>query len=130
MSKVHAEDYYLRVLFEKTKISEIMKTQAPVIHEFEDCSKAHRMFVTDHLSHIIIIDDNNEVVGLISPKFLYRAQSPTKVMEGQVVNLRQDIREVQRSSRLQRTWTVMQLRGLGSWRRKIIAEPLEVGSQK
>lgn len=79
MRSSHAEDFYIRKLFEKAKIKEIMKTDVVKIREEDALSDAQERFVSTGISHLLIVDQHNKLTGLITPKYLYKAISPRKV---------------------------------------------------
>ncbi len=80
MANISGEDYYLKVLFEKTKIKDVMTTPVVTIHENDEVSEAQMKFVNNHISHLIVVNTENKLVGIISQKYLYKTQSPRKII--------------------------------------------------
>ncbi|MCB9758040.1 MAG: CBS domain-containing protein [Candidatus Omnitrophica bacterium] len=78
----YAEDFYVRVLLKKVKLSDVMTS--PVVSVSVDmpfrnlvqCFQEHR------IRHIPIVNSNNEVVGLMSQRDLYKIQPPHKNQDG------------------------------------------------
>lgn len=64
--------------FKTTTIQEIMKKPEITIQEDDNFSAAQRYFTTYRLTHLCVVKGNNELVGVLSQKYLYKAQSPRK----------------------------------------------------
>jgi len=75
------EDYYIRVLFEKVKLREVMTVPVITINEEEDFSLAEEIFLKNNIFYLPVVDKNNKLSGLISHKYLYKTQSPRKMIE-------------------------------------------------
>lgn len=84
MGVSHAEDFYIRKLFEKARIKEIMRTDMVKIHESDDLSQAQEKFIKEGITHILVVDKNEQLTGLLSPKYIYKAISPTKFAVGKM----------------------------------------------
>jgi len=71
-------------LFEKVfgviKVKDLMRSPAITIGETEDLSWAIVKFKNHSISHLVVINDEEAVVGILSPKYIYRTQSPRKIM--------------------------------------------------
>src|SRR3990167_3906126 len=66
-------------LFERVKISNVMSK--PVTINFKDTlSNAKLKFNNHNISHLIVVDDGGKLEGILSPKYLYKAQSPRKII--------------------------------------------------
>lgn len=79
MSNIEETRPYLRKLFQNVKVGDVMMTPAISIHETDNFSVAQEKFVDQHLTHICVVNDAGHLVGLISQKYLYKAQSPRKI---------------------------------------------------
>jgi len=78
-----SEDYYLRVLFHKFKVGDLMSSSFVTISDFESLERAQELFVRTGAYHLVVVDDDNLLVGMISKKYLYRTRSPRKVLAGE-----------------------------------------------
>ena len=70
----------LKSIFEGMKIKEIMTTPVVTVKEDDELSLAQMKFVNNHINHLVVVNSDNQVVGLLSHKYLYRTQSPRKVV--------------------------------------------------
>ena len=77
----HSEDFYLKKLFENIKIREVMKTPVVTVYEDDELSAAEQMLVQHSLSYLPVVNHAKEVVGLLSQKYLYKAQSPRRILK-------------------------------------------------
>jgi len=64
----------------KIKLSKIMVTRIVKIREDEDLSLAQIKFSNHSVTHLPVVDSDNQVVGLLSRKYLYKTQSPRKII--------------------------------------------------
>ncbi|HBR15335.1 MAG TPA: hypothetical protein DD723_07320 [Candidatus Omnitrophica bacterium] len=80
MNMEHPTESYLKVLFEKIKIKDIMTTSFITIHEDARFSEAFEKFRDHHISHLLVIKGAKRLVGILSQKYLYKAQSPRKIL--------------------------------------------------
>jgi acetoin utilization protein AcuB len=71
---------YLKVLLETTKLKAIMKTPVVTIREDEDFSQAQIKFLNNHTSHLLVVDHDHKLVGVVSQKYIYKTQSPRKIV--------------------------------------------------
>lgn len=69
-----------RQTFNATKIKDVMRSPVVTIHEDEDLSVAQIRFLNHHISHLLVLDRQNKLTGIISQKYLYKTQSPRKIM--------------------------------------------------
>jgi len=88
MKLEHSEDYFIRILFNKIIIEKVMKTPPVTIYEMDDLSVAEEKFVTNSISHLIVVNREGKLRGLLSPKYVYKTQSPKKRMQGEVLQPR------------------------------------------
>ena len=70
-------------LFKKLRIKDIMVTPVFTIFEEDGVSEAHEKFIAHGISYLCVVDHSDRLVGIISRKYLYRAQSPLKIIDGQ-----------------------------------------------
>ncbi len=80
MVKHYSEDYYIKVLFDKMKVSELMVKSVPTVGEYDDLSSAQAKFLNKKIPYVFVVDKKKKLVGLLSQKYLYKAQSPRKVI--------------------------------------------------
>jgi len=81
----YAEDFYIRSLLNKVKIHEIMTTPAISLNFEKPFQEVIKIFQNQRIRHLPLVDKNQEVVGIISQRDLYKLQPPHKNEEGQWV---------------------------------------------
>ena len=81
----HTENYYLKVLLKKTKVSEIMTSPAVTVRVDQPFRNIPKLFTQHHIRHIPVVDDRQRLVGLLSQRDLFRIQPPKKTLEGELV---------------------------------------------
>ncbi len=79
----HSEDYYLKVLFRETKISEIMTAPAVTVRLDQPFQEIPKLFEAHHIRHLPVVDANKRLVGLLSQRDLFRIQPPRRTPEGE-----------------------------------------------
>lgn len=67
-------------ILKTTKVASIMQRKVITVHEDDPLSVVHNTFVANGLTHVIIVNEANQVSGLISQKYLYKTHSPRKIM--------------------------------------------------
>ncbi len=78
----HAEDYYVKVLLKKVKLSEIMSSSIISVRQDAHFSEVAEKIIRNKIRHLPIVDEENKLVGLISERDLYKIQSPHKLEDG------------------------------------------------
>jgi len=73
------KDFNLDVL-KMTKLKMVMDKHVVTVNAEDEFSLVHVKFTSDHVTHLVVVDGENHVVGLISQKYLYKTQSPRKVV--------------------------------------------------
>jgi len=68
-----------------------MEVPAPCINETDSLVLAYRMFKEKRLTHIMVVNDEKKLVGLISQKYLYKTVAPKKVIPGEELEIRPGI---------------------------------------
>lgn len=84
MSISFDEDVHLKRLLEKASAKDIMNPSPAVIKESADLAEAQIMFQEQKVSHLLVSNNKNILVGIVSPKYLYKTHSPRKIL-GDVV---------------------------------------------
>ena len=59
------------------KIESLMSTKLVTLHLDDDLSKAKDVFDTYNIHHILILDDENKLAGVITDRDLFKHLSPT-----------------------------------------------------
>lgn len=90
MSIINECKPYWAKLCRTVKIDEVMMKPAISVREDDDFSSVQEKFVKNHLTHVCVTDNHGKFVGLISQKYLYKAQSPRKIIGGDI-EYKQDI---------------------------------------
>lgn len=75
-----SSDLSLKMLFQCTALKDVMKRPADTVNEDEDFSVAYELIIKNHLTHLCVVDESGHVVGILSHKYAYRAQSPRKIL--------------------------------------------------
>ncbi len=76
MESKYSESFYIKNLFNKIKVDEIMMKKFIFIHEDDRFSLVEEKLREFNIRHLPVIDDNNKLVGIITQRDLYRIQSP------------------------------------------------------
>jgi acetoin utilization protein AcuB len=71
----------LKKYLQETKVTEIMKKNVVTIFEYDDMSDAEEKFIHNKISHLIVVDHDNKFLGLVSQKYIYKTQSPRKIIK-------------------------------------------------
>lgn len=69
-----------REILKKTKIKTIMSKHVVTINAEDEFSKVHIKFMSDRVTHLVVVDNEDRVLGLVSQKYLYKTQSPRKIV--------------------------------------------------
>ncbi len=80
MENKYSEDYYIKVLFNKLLVRDLMTTRIATVGEFDDLSSAQSKFLSKKMPYVFVVDKSQRLVGLLSQKYLYKAQSPRKMI--------------------------------------------------
>jgi len=75
----------LKTIFENILVSEIMKKKPITIYSDQEVSEAQEMFTNHMLSHLLVIDREQQLIGLLTQKYLYKAQSPRKFLTNDIL---------------------------------------------
>ena len=67
-------------LIKSTKIKTIMISPVHVVGDRDNLSKAQKIFSDRRINHIPVVNDEGQLVGIISHKYLYKTLSPRKFM--------------------------------------------------
>lgn len=71
----------LRDILTRIKVKDVMTTPVVRIHQNDKMSKAEEIFVEKGVYYLPVVDDDRNLVGVITQKYLYKTQSPRKIME-------------------------------------------------
>lgn len=71
-------------IFQNVKTKDIMKQPVVTIREDEDFSKVQELFLKHRITHLCVIDSRRQLVGIISQKYLYKTQSPRKIISDEM----------------------------------------------
>ena len=78
----HSESFYLRKLFEKVKVKEVMVEDPITIDVNEPFSHVEEKFGAHQIRHLPVIDKDEILVGLMTQRDLYRIQPPRILEDG------------------------------------------------
>jgi len=78
----HSEDYFVKVLLQKAKVSEIMAS--PVISILADApfSEVEEKFRFNRIRHLPVVEKDGQLCGIITQRDLYRIVSPRRLEDG------------------------------------------------
>lgn len=93
----HPEDYYIRVLFKKTKIQEVMTSPAVSVRAHEPFQKVVALMEEKHIRHMPIVNDQGQLIGLLTQRDVYKIQSPRKLEDGHWYYDKEDLARVKLS---------------------------------
>lgn len=82
MRLTRSEDYYIRILFQKTKIREVMTTPVVSVRADEPFHKVVTLMQEKSIRHIPIVNEGGQLVGVLSERDVYKIQSPRKLDDG------------------------------------------------
>lgn len=71
----------LKNLLKSTKLKEIMGTDVIKVSVDDPFSKVEELFINHGITHVMVVDYTNKLVGLISQKYVYKTQSPRKYID-------------------------------------------------
>ena len=72
-------------ILRKMRLKDVMDTKVITVSEDDDLAIAHDKFIVHGVFYICVTDSDEKLTGLLSHKYLYRAQSPRRIIEGQNV---------------------------------------------
>lgn len=78
----YTEDFYIRSLFNKVKLKEVMTSPAIAIHADAPFREVVKFLGEKKIRHLPVVNSQNEVVGLITQRDLYKIQPPHKNEDG------------------------------------------------
>ena len=78
----HAEDFYIRALLMKVKLAEVMTSPSISVHANAPFRDVVKLLHERRIRHLPVVNSNNEVVGVISQRDLYKIQPPHKNEDG------------------------------------------------
>jgi len=70
---------FFKLFLGRTKVKDIMRTPVITVDQDEDCSAVEEKFVRHQIYYLPVVDSEGKLAGLISHKYLYKAQSPRKM---------------------------------------------------
>ena len=74
------EKNILKVFLDDIPVREIMTIKPLKVFEDDGLSIVEQKFVHNNASHLVVIDNENRLTGIISHKYLYKTQSPRKMI--------------------------------------------------
>ena len=70
----------LKMALKSIKIRDVMKTPVITIYEDDELSIAEEKFTVHGIAYLPVVDHSNQLVGLVSQKYLYKTQSPRRII--------------------------------------------------
>jgi CBS domain-containing protein len=77
-----AEDYYIKILLRQVKLKDIMTCPVKSLNRKEPFSNVVKFFNDYNIRHLPIVNDQGQIVGLITQRDLFKIQSPKKLLDG------------------------------------------------
>ncbi len=62
------------------QVKELMSIKISTIEEFDDLSVAMSKFLNKKIPYVFVVDKEKKLIGLLSQKYLYKAQSPRRII--------------------------------------------------
>lgn len=85
------EKNLLKLFLDDVRIDEIMSKDIIYVFEDDSLSIVQEKFIHNNISHLVVLErDTNKLTGVVSRKYVYKAQSPRKII-GQEVNYARDV---------------------------------------
>ena len=84
MSKARPEEAYIEQLLGQVPVKELMNESYASVEEEGSLSDVQLKFVAHRTFYVIVINHENQLVGLISQKYLYKTQSPRRLINPDV----------------------------------------------
>ena len=76
------EDYYVKILLNKLKLSEVMTSPVITVKEDAALHVVADKIQNNGIRHLPVVDENNKLVGLMTERGLYKIQSPRWLEDG------------------------------------------------
>jgi len=77
------EGYYLKILFQETKIKDIMTPDPVYIKASDRFSLVPEKFAKHNIRHLPVVDEKKRLIGLITQRDLFRIHPPRLSEEGE-----------------------------------------------
>ena len=74
----------IQKFFGVIKVSDVMNKEVVSVRQDADGSQVQEKFIRYKVNHIIVTDGYGKLVGLVSRKYLYKTQSPRKIMQEEI----------------------------------------------
>jgi len=91
MNKMATRYQATRQLLWNVHVEDIMTSPVRRVSEDANLGEVQELFTREGMSHVCVVDQNARLIGLISSKYLYKAQSPQRVMTGVVADREEQI---------------------------------------
>jgi predicted transcriptional regulator len=75
---------FIQKFFGNIKVSDVMSDEVISVRQDAEGSEVQEKFIKYKVNHIVVTDGYGKVVGLISRKYLYKTQSPRKIMQEEI----------------------------------------------
>ncbi|HPN87918.1 MAG TPA: CBS domain-containing protein [Candidatus Omnitrophota bacterium] len=75
---------FIQKFFGNIKVSDVMNKEVISVRQDAEGSEVQEKFIRYRVNHIVVTDGYQKVVGLISRKYLYKTQSPRKIMQEEI----------------------------------------------
>ena len=71
---------FVQSLFEQTSIKDVMTRKTVTVYNDWRFSDVVMKFLKERVTHVVVVNRNHTYVGIISQKYIYKAQSPRKIV--------------------------------------------------
>ena len=82
MELKHSESYYIKVLLNRVKLEDIMTKKVISVNEYDRFSLVEEKLREFRIRHLPVVDFTGKLVGIVTQRDLYRAQSPRRLDDG------------------------------------------------
>ena len=78
----YSEDYYVRILLNKVKLSEVMTSPVISVKENAPFHEVADKIQRNKIRHLPVVDKDDRIIGLMTERDLHKIQSPRKLEDG------------------------------------------------
>ena len=84
MNFKNSDVLFIQKFFGDIKISDVMSKEVISVRQDAEGSEVQEKFIKYKVNHVVVTDGYGKVVGLVSRKYLYKTQSPRKIMQEEI----------------------------------------------
>jgi CBS domain-containing protein len=89
-----SEDYYLKILLKETKLKDIMTKNVISVRVNTPFADIPKILGDQRIRHLPVVNQENQLIGLITQRDLFKIQPPKKLIDGQWYYDKEDLADV------------------------------------